>query len=76
VATLNVKGLPDELYQRLKARAEQDRRSIAQEVSFLLSEALNAQPDQSIMDLEGLGKDLWAGIDAVQYVRTERDSWD
>lgn len=76
MATLNVKGLPDELYQRLKARAEQDRRSIAQEVSFLLSEALNAQPDQSIMDLEGLGKDLWAGIDAVQYVRTERDSWD
>jgi plasmid stability protein len=76
VATLNVKGLPDELYQRLKARAEQDRRSIAQEVSFLLTEALNAQPDQSIMDLEGLGKELWAGIDAVEYVRTERDSWD
>lgn len=76
MATLNVKGLPDELYQRLKARAEQDRRSIAQEVSFLLTEALNAQPDQSIMDLEGLGKELWAGIDAVEYVRTERDSWD
>jgi len=76
MATLNVKGLPDELYQRLKARAERDRRSIAQEVSFLLAEALEAQPAQSIMELEGLGKEYWAGMDAVEYVRTERDSWD
>jgi len=76
MATLNVKGLPDELYQRLKARAEKDRRSIAQEVSFLLAEALGTQPEESILDLRGLGKELWAGIDAVEYVRTERDSWD
>ncbi|HEY8320451.1 MAG TPA: hypothetical protein VIG46_01495 [Candidatus Baltobacteraceae bacterium] len=76
MATLNVKGLPDELYRRLKARAERDRRSIAQEVSFLLSEALDTQPEESILDLRGLGKELWAGIDAVEYVRTERDSWD
>jgi hypothetical protein len=29
-----------------------------------------------ITELEGLGKDLWAGIDPDEYVRQERDSWD
>jgi hypothetical protein len=31
---------------------------------------------ESILDLKGLGKEIWAGIDAVEYVRNERDSWD
>jgi len=29
----------------------------------------------NIMELEGLGADLWKGIDAQEYVRKERDSW-
>lgn len=29
----------------------------------------------SIIELEGLGADLWKGIDAQEYVRKERDSW-
>lgn len=29
----------------------------------------------SIMELEGLGADLWKGIDAQEYVCKERDSW-
>jgi len=30
----------------------------------------------SIMELKGLGKEIWEGIDPVAYVRAERDSWD
>ena len=30
----------------------------------------------SIMELEGLGADIWEGIDAQEYVRKERESWD
>ena len=29
----------------------------------------------NIMELEGLGADLWKGIDAQEYVRKARDSW-
>lgn len=29
-----------------------------------------------IMELEGLGADTWKGIDAQEYVRKERKSWD
>jgi len=30
----------------------------------------------SIMELEGLGANIWKSIDAQDYVRKERDSWD
>jgi len=32
-------------------------------------------PRHSIMELEGLGKEIWEGIDAQEYVDRERDSW-
>lgn len=30
----------------------------------------------SILELEGLGADVWKGIDAQQYVRNEREACD
>jgi hypothetical protein len=29
----------------------------------------------SILELEGLGAEIWEGIDAQEYVRKERESW-
>jgi plasmid stability protein len=76
MATLNVKNLPDALYEKLKARARQERRSVAQEVTLLLSAALDTQSSLSIMELQGLGKELWQDVDAAAHVETERAAWD
>lgn len=76
MATLNVKNLPDALYKKLQARAKHERRSIAQEVTRLLSEALEAPKPLSILDLRGLGKEYWRDVDATSHVRRERASWD
>ena len=76
LATLNVKNLPDALYRKLQARARRDRRSVAQEVTHLLSEALEVPKSLSILELQGLGKELWRGTDASEHVRRERSSWD
>jgi len=76
VATLNVKNLPDGLYRKLQARARRERRSVAQQVAQMLSDALEAPPKRSIMELEGLGKELWRGIDAAEHIRREREEWD
>ena len=75
MATLNVKNVPDAMYQALKVRAESRHRSVAQEVTHILSEVLAQQP-LSILELEGLGKELWSGLDAVTHVEAERASWD
>jgi plasmid stability protein len=76
MATLNVKNLPDALYRKLQARAKRERRSVAQEVAQLLSEVLDSPKRLSIIDLKGLGKEHWRGVDAAQHVDKERKSWD
>lgn len=76
MAALNIKQFPDELHQRLRARAGRDHRSVAQEVIHLLEESL-AEPKKrhSILELQGLGKQHFAGVDAAEFVAKERDSW-
>jgi plasmid stability protein len=76
VAVLNVKSVPDKLYRKLQARAKRERRSVTQEVLEILDQALNESPRLSIMNLQGLGKDIWRGIDSDQYVEGERRAWD
>ena len=76
MATLNVKNLPDALYRRLQARAKRQRRSVAQEVTQILSDALAAPRPLSILELRGLGKEHWKDIDATRHVEDERAAWD
>ena len=76
MAILNIKNLPDALYKKLQARAKRQHRSIAQEVTHLLSDALETPKPLSILDLKGLGKEHWQGIDASEHIEQERASWD
>ncbi|CAN5567397.1 hypothetical protein BH10PSE6_BH10PSE6_06910 [soil metagenome] len=75
MATLNVKNLPDGLYRKLKVRAKRERRSVAQEVTVLLTQALEATAPLSILQLQGLGKELWLDVDAGAHVAQERAAW-
>ena len=76
MAVLNIKNLPDALYKKLRARAKRERRSVAQEVTYLLSEALETAKPLSILELKGLGKEHWRKVDAAKHVERERASWD
>ena len=44
-----------------------------------LTENLRLEPTPeahtSILDLQGLGRDVWQGVDAQDYVDSERSSW-
>ncbi len=76
MATLNIKNLPDGLYRKLRARAKRERRSVAQEVTQILSAVLEAPKPLSILALQGLGKEHWEGVDAAAHVDAERAAWD
>jgi plasmid stability protein len=79
MATLNIKNFPDRLYRRIKQRAGKNRRSISQEVVQLLDEVVSEVPRVSLLQLEGLGKEVWekalAGKGAADYIAEERDAW-
>jgi len=76
MATLNIKNLPDPLYRKLQARAKRQHRSVAQEVMHILEEAPAEPEPLSILELQGLGKELWTGKGAAEHVDSERRSWD
>jgi plasmid stability protein len=76
MATLNIKNMPDKLYRKLQKRAKEQRRSLAQEVTHILAEAVEGKKSHSILELQGLGKELWKGIDTAKYIDDERRSWD
>ena len=76
IAVLNMKNLPDSLYKKLQARARREHRSVAQEVTHLLSAALETAKPLSILELKGLGKEHWRELDAAKHVEQERASWD
>jgi len=76
MATLNIKNFPESLYEQLQKQAEEEHRSIAQQVIHLVSKAVGRPKSRSILELRGLGKEIWEGIDPAEYVRQERDAWD
>jgi plasmid stability protein len=76
MATLNLKNMPDGLYLRLQRRARSQRRSLAQEVTSILADALEAEEPLSILDLRGLGRERWKGVNATRHVSRERRAWD
>jgi hypothetical protein len=34
------------------------------------------KPHRSILELGGLGREVWEGVDPVQYINELRDDWD
>jgi len=57
-------------------------RQLSTDEQFRLLEDLVAilkkksRPQHSILELKGLGKEIWEGVDVDEYIRQERDSWE
>ena len=47
-----------------------------EELTTIVNDRIQSKPKRSIMELSGLGKEIWQGIDAQEYVNQERLSWD
>jgi hypothetical protein len=62
-----IKSLPPS--ERLKLVA-----LIASELAREIEES--ARPKRSLMELHGLGAEIWQGIDAQEYVNKLRAEWD
>jgi hypothetical protein len=45
------------------------------ELAENLHEEATQEVRTSILELQGLGKEIWQGLDAQEYVDRERDSW-
>jgi hypothetical protein len=61
-----IKVLPRATRLRLLARLADDLTTSDDEETQLVS----------LLDLEGVGAEIWQGVDVQAYIDAERDSWD
>ena len=54
-----------------------DQLRLLEELTTLVHQQATAleEPLHSFLELEGLGQEIWKGIDAQEYVNQERASW-
>jgi hypothetical protein len=62
--------------QIAESLSPEDRRRLLEELTTRAAKDASAEPRHSILALRGLGAEIWEGIDAQEYVKHERASWD
>jgi len=65
----------DELLAKVQWLAPAEQLRLLEQLAMLVRQQLAAQYRHSILELQGLGKELWQNIDAQEYVDQERTSW-
>jgi hypothetical protein len=62
-----------EIVQQAQTLSIQERKELVK----ILVDSLDAPPKKRrLSELAGLGKEIWSGIDAQDYVNQLRDEWD
>ena len=51
-------------------------RLLADLAAIVRDHKIKPKQKRSILEFEGLGKEIWEGIDVDQYIEGERNSWD
>jgi plasmid stability protein len=73
--SLSIKDVPDDLVERLRARARQHHRSLQGELLAILEETLVSRrltPDEAVLQVKALG--TRTSSDSVQMIRQDRDA--
>ena len=77
MATSNVSQSYDDYVKKIQTLTPEEQLSLVKVISAGLQKTLKGKKAKhTVMELEGLGADIWKGVDAQEYVRKERNSWD
>lgn len=66
----------EEIYEKyIKHLSDDEKRRLIALIENDLAEAKSEKSKRSLLELEGLGKEIWKGIDAQEYVEETRKDW-
>jgi hypothetical protein len=68
-------SLYETILREVEALSEAEQLRLVARLSARLRDCASLEPSTSILDLQGLGSDIWRGQDAQDYVNHERSSW-
>ena len=64
------------ILQEILTLPVEDRKRLIGLIVDTLTEPASSEPERSILEFEGVGKELWEGVDAQEYVNRLRDEWE
>lgn len=64
-----------ELIQEARALPLEERKQLMKALVDMWTEPQASQQKRSLRELRGLGKEIWIGIDAQDYINQQRDEW-
>ena len=64
-----------EILEQAKTLSPRERKELAKLLIDMLDVG-NAPAQRRLSELRGLGKEIWQGVDAQEYVNQLRDGWD
>jgi len=67
-------GVYDSVMGQARRLTLTDQLRLLEELATLVRRRVTTQA-RSILELQGLGKEIWQGVDAQEYVEQERASW-
>ncbi|NER39230.1 MAG: hypothetical protein F6J93_35645 [Oscillatoria sp. SIO1A7] len=67
----------NEILRQVESLSPEEQIRLLEDVAKFMRRRVNftPKPKRSILELEGLGKEVWEGIDAQEYVDRERGKW-
>jgi len=61
-----------EVLQQAQGLSPEEQLRLIEDLISVVRHRVTAKPKRSILELRGLGKEIWKGIDAQEYVNQER----
>ena len=67
----------DEILEEIRMLSVEERKQLMKLMVDMLSETPQITSQKhSLRELRGLGKEIWEGIDAQDYIDQQRNEWD
>ncbi len=65
----------NDILKHIQRLTPDEQRRLIKDIEAMLYRQDESKHSHSILELEGLGKEIWEGTDAQEYVNEERRSW-
>ena len=66
----------NEILKEIRTLSLAERKQLMKLMIDTLAETPESAQKHSVMELAGLGAEIWEGVDAQEYVNQLRDEWD
>jgi hypothetical protein len=65
-----------DILRRVQRLTIAEQNQLIEDIKRILRSNNVEEPLHSILELEGLGMEVWKGVDVEKYIEEERNSWD